>query len=159
MLKMKLFQSMRKRISSRESLSRSSSQHSDKQQQQQQASPPEPAQQQEAAPGTAVAADKGETAPQGTASAARNNTRDRLLQADSLKAQEHETARYFSFTLLAVLLIHVSPPFACTASLLFFLCLGFRLRFLHPSSLVAYPRVPALRSSVSFALYQAGRAP
>lgn len=90
---MKLFQSMRKRISSRESLSRSSSQQSDKQQQQQQQAS-EPAQQQEAPSAAAAAAtERGDAAAQGFCAGGRNSTRDRLLQADSLKTQDLEAAR------------------------------------------------------------------
>ncbi|CDI76386.1 serine/threonine protein phosphatase 2A B56 delta subunit, putative [Eimeria acervulina] len=99
-----LFQSMRRRISSRDGFSRSSSQQSDKQQQQQQQheqqeqqQASDPGQQQEAAAGTAAAAGAAAaaaaaekaTAPSGAFSASgRSCTRERLVQADSLRNQD-----------------------------------------------------------------------
>lgn len=126
---------MRKRMSSRESLSRSSSQQSDKQQQQP-ASPPDSARQQEPAVAAAIAAEKGETTIQGTPPATRNNTRDRLLQADSLKAQEHEAARYVFFHCIG----HASDSYIsfarlrCVFHFFSFPFLVFYSGFLHPLS-------------------------
>ena len=103
----RLFQSMRRRISSRETFSRSSSQHTEKQQQQQQQYQQqqqlsEPPQQQETAtaPAAAVAAaavaatgaERAEAASQGFA-AGRNCSRDRLLQVDSIKAHDDDALR------------------------------------------------------------------
>lgn len=118
-LKMKLFQSMRRRISSREGFSRSSSQQSDKQQQQQQQQheqqeqqqASDQAQQQEAATvalaaiGDApAAAEKGDTLNTALHTTGRSATRERLLHADSLKNQDSCAADRRSASARALLL-------------------------------------------------------
>ncbi|CDJ70255.1 serine/threonine protein phosphatase 2A B56 delta subunit, putative [Eimeria necatrix] len=91
---------MRRRISSRDSFSRSGSQQSEKHQPQQQQQNPETTQQQDSTSLTAAAAasgvgaaGKGDCPPAVFSSTGRNGTRDHFLQADSLKNQEVDISR------------------------------------------------------------------